>query len=150
LTATPAAGSTFTGWSGGGCSGIGTCTVTLSAATTVAAAFSATGGFTDNPLVAATTVGKAVHVTELRTAIAAARARNGLAAFAWGETLTAGTTTLKAAHITELRTAVTQIYQALGRLSSLPPFTDSTLVPGQTAAKAAHIQELRSAVSALP
>src|SRR5947208_15051783 len=39
LTATPAAGSTFTGWSGGGCSGTSTCTVTLSAATTVTATF---------------------------------------------------------------------------------------------------------------
>src|SRR5881296_2808654 len=39
LTATPAAGSTFTAWSGGGCSGTGTCTVTLAASTTVAATF---------------------------------------------------------------------------------------------------------------
>src|SRR5207245_2370790 len=29
LTAVPAAGSTFTGWSGGGCPGTGTCTVTV-------------------------------------------------------------------------------------------------------------------------
>jgi hypothetical protein len=33
-------GSVFTGWSGGGCSGTGTCTVTLNAATTVHATFS--------------------------------------------------------------------------------------------------------------
>src|SRR5439155_17221215 len=33
LTATPAAGSTFAGWSGAGCIGTGSCTVTLSAAT---------------------------------------------------------------------------------------------------------------------
>src|SRR5206468_3823127 len=39
LTAAPAAGSTFSGWSGGSCSGTGTCTVTLSAATTVTATF---------------------------------------------------------------------------------------------------------------
>jgi hypothetical protein len=39
LTATPATGSTFSGWSGGGCSGTGACTVTLSAATTVTATF---------------------------------------------------------------------------------------------------------------
>src|SRR5436309_3569823 len=38
LTATPAAGSTFSGWSGG-CTGTGSCTVTLSAATTVTATF---------------------------------------------------------------------------------------------------------------
>src|SRR5207247_6685833 len=40
LTATTVAGSTFTGWTGGGCSGTGACTVTLSAATTVTATFS--------------------------------------------------------------------------------------------------------------
>jgi hypothetical protein len=39
LAAAPAAGSRFAGWSGGGCSGIGTCTVTLSSATTVTASF---------------------------------------------------------------------------------------------------------------
>jgi hypothetical protein len=38
LTATPAAGSTFTGWSGA-CSGTGTCTVTISADTSVTATF---------------------------------------------------------------------------------------------------------------
>src|SRR2546428_5495349 len=39
LTASPATGSTFSGWSGGGCTGTGSCTVTLSAATTVTATF---------------------------------------------------------------------------------------------------------------
>ena len=39
LTATPGVGSSFTGWSGGGCTGTGTCTVTLTAATSVTATF---------------------------------------------------------------------------------------------------------------
>jgi uncharacterized repeat protein (TIGR02543 family) len=39
LQATPAAGSTFTGWSGGGCSGTGSCAVTLTSSTTVIATF---------------------------------------------------------------------------------------------------------------
>jgi hypothetical protein len=39
--------------------------------------------FTDNPLVARSTAVKASHITELRTAIDAARLRNGLTAFAW-------------------------------------------------------------------
>jgi glucose/arabinose dehydrogenase len=39
LTATPAAGSVFTGWSGGGCAGTGACTVTVTGATAVSAAF---------------------------------------------------------------------------------------------------------------
>lgn len=39
LTAAPAPGSTFVGWSGGGCSGTGLCTLTFNAATTVNAIF---------------------------------------------------------------------------------------------------------------
>ena len=39
LTATPTAGSVFAGWSGGGCSGTGTCVVTLNSSTTVTATF---------------------------------------------------------------------------------------------------------------
>jgi uncharacterized protein DUF4082/List-Bact-rpt repeat protein len=41
LTAVPATGSTFSGWRGGGCGGTGTCTVTVSSATSVDAAFTA-------------------------------------------------------------------------------------------------------------
>ncbi|CAK0762148.1 conserved exported hypothetical protein [Gammaproteobacteria bacterium] len=41
LTASAASGSTFAGWNGGGCSGTGTCAVTLNAAKTVTAAFKA-------------------------------------------------------------------------------------------------------------
>jgi hypothetical protein len=41
LTATPDATSDLTSWSGGGCSGTGTCTVTLDAAKTVTASFTA-------------------------------------------------------------------------------------------------------------
>ena len=43
LAATPASGSTFAGWSGGGCSGTGPCVVTLTADTTVTATFNADG-----------------------------------------------------------------------------------------------------------
>ncbi len=39
LTATPDPSSTFAGWSGGGCSGTGTCVVTVGADTTVTASF---------------------------------------------------------------------------------------------------------------
>ena len=39
LTASAAAGSTFAGWSGGGCSGTGTCVITPTANTTVTATF---------------------------------------------------------------------------------------------------------------
>jgi hypothetical protein len=50
LTATPSAGSVFGGWSGGGCSGTGTCQVTLaSATTTVTATFTAIRTVTVTP-----------------------------------------------------------------------------------------------------
>ena len=39
LTAAPSAGSIFTGWSGGGCSGLGKCTVAISGSTDVTATF---------------------------------------------------------------------------------------------------------------
>lgn len=39
LTATPGAGSLFSGWNGGGCSGTGSCTVTMTSALTTTAAF---------------------------------------------------------------------------------------------------------------
>lgn len=44
LTAAAGTGSTFSGWSGAGCTGIGTCTVTMSAAEAVTAAFVPSGG----------------------------------------------------------------------------------------------------------
>ena len=54
LTASPTAGSTFTGWSGGGCSGTGACTLTLTASTTVTATFNVASTTTsvdfDNPV----------------------------------------------------------------------------------------------------
>jgi len=43
LTATPDAGSTFTGWTDGGCSGTGACIIALTAATAVGAAFQSLG-----------------------------------------------------------------------------------------------------------
>ncbi len=44
LSAEPAAGSEFAGWSGGGCSGTGPCVVTVNADTTVTATFTAAVG----------------------------------------------------------------------------------------------------------
>ena len=149
LTAAPVAGSTFTGWSGS-CTGTGACTVTMSSARAVTASFSITSsGFTDDPLVAQTTAVKAVHIVELRTAIASFRALNGLPTFTWTDlTLTPGTSPLQAVHILELRTALSEVYQGL--LMAVPTYTDPTIVAGETVSKAAHVQELRDAVRALP
>ena len=46
LTASPTSPSTFGGWSGGGCSGTGTCTVTMSSAQSVTATFNSSGKLT--------------------------------------------------------------------------------------------------------
>ena len=52
LTASPGSGSTFTGWSGGGCAGTGTCTVTMSSDQSVTATFIAVGPPSDRLTVA--------------------------------------------------------------------------------------------------
>lgn len=53
LNATAASGSTFAGWSGEGCSGTGTCIVTMTAAKNVTATFSVTAGAGDITAVSA-------------------------------------------------------------------------------------------------
>jgi Divergent InlB B-repeat domain/NHL repeat len=65
LTATPASGSTFTGWSGAGCSGTGACTVTMGANQGVTASFKAVASGTSptpSPSCALTTQGARVYV----------------------------------------------------------------------------------------
>jgi uncharacterized protein YgiM (DUF1202 family) len=51
LSATPAADSVFSGWSGGGCSGTGNCTIVLNANTTVTANFSLSTPVTGAPII---------------------------------------------------------------------------------------------------
>jgi hypothetical protein len=107
--------------------------------------------FTDDPLTAGTTVVKAVHIAELRAAIAVLRARYALPVFVWTDpTLAAGTSVVKAAHISELRTALDDVYGQLIPSLPLPTYTDPTIVAGQTVSKAAHVQELRNAARAVP
>ncbi len=143
LTASASSGSTFKGWSGGGCSGTGTCSVTITANTTVTATFSK--AFTDDPLSAQVTPVKAAHVTELRDAINTLRSNNSLSAFSFTDsTLSVGTTQIKAVHVTELRTALNGVYDAVGK--ARPTYTDSTITAGQTTIKKAHIAEIRQAV----
>jgi hypothetical protein len=100
--------------------------------------------FTDDPLVPGVTVIKAVHITELRTAVNQARARAGLAAANWAEAVAAGVL-VKAAHIVELRARLDEARAALGLPAA--SYTDPTLTVGVTTVKAVHIQELRQRVS---
>jgi hypothetical protein len=95
--------------------------------------------FTDDPLVAQSTIIKALHLTQLRTAVNAMRASASLGPLAADSTIGVGQV-VRAQHITALRTALDQARAAIG-LPALA-YTDAT----PTIVKAAHVQELRSGV----
>jgi chitodextrinase len=99
--------------------------------------------FTDDPLVAGTTLVKAVHITELRAAVNAVRAAAGLSAATWTDSSLTNVE-IKAVHISELRSALDAARSALGL--STGGYTDSTLTPGSTIVKAVHVTELRDRV----
>jgi hypothetical protein len=106
----------------------------INAATTIA--------LTDDPLSGCGTIVKAVHITQLRTAINTARASAGLAAFSFTDPSLAGGNTIKAVHVNELRTALSAFLSAIG---VTPTYTDPTISTVVTV-KRAHIQELRDLV----
>jgi Right handed beta helix region/Divergent InlB B-repeat domain len=145
LTATPAAGTVFAGWSGA-CTGSGPCTVVMDQARAVTARFSRV--FTDSTLTQFASVVRAIHVTELRTGIDTLRARQGLAAFGWTDSaIAANATVVKRTHLAELRLAIAAVYAARGLVA--PAWTDVTITPNATVIRAMHITELRDAVGAL-
>jgi hypothetical protein len=143
---TPAPGSYFAGWSGGGCSGAGSCVVTLTADTAVNATYSTTSfTFSDDPLTAGQTVVRVTHILELRSAISTLRSNNGLPPFIYTDpVLSPGATEIKAVHITELRAALDAVY--VQRARPLPMYTDPAITPGAFTVKAAHVADLRLAV----
>lgn len=107
----------------------------------------ACSGFTDDPLTPQSTMLKAVHLTELRARIDALRARFGLTAFAWTDSLLAGGLA-RAIHVQELRTALRAAYAAAIAAAlpvTQPSFADDPLSAG-TPIKALHIEQLRAAV----
>ena len=90
---------------------------------------------------------RALHFLELRTRVAALRARAGLARVRWTDpVLTIGVTAVKRVHVSELRTALNALYDAADR--SRPRYTEDPLVVG-TPIKAVHVVELRNAILAL-
>jgi len=98
--------------------------------------------FTD-PVLNNTVKVKAVHLTELRTAVNAMRAAAGLGAAVFTDpTIAAQSTRIKAVHLAELRTALDQARTALG----LPAisYTDPGLTAGVTPVKAVHWMEVRA------
>jgi hypothetical protein len=99
--------------------------------------------FTDDPLVAHTTVVKAIHISELRQAVNAMRAAAALGAVTFTDS-SLSALPIRAVHLQELRNGLSQARAALG-LSAVA-FTDSTPGNGVTVVKAVHVQELRNAV----
>jgi hypothetical protein len=145
LTATPAAGATFAGWSGA-CSGAAAqCTLTMSAALTATATFSAS--FTDATLTPAITPIRAAHVLELRGAIDMLRTWRGLPGMTWTDpTLVAGTTPFRGVHLVELRSALDAVYVADGLT---PPAWGPPPTPGVTPISATHLEHVRLSVRAV-
>jgi hypothetical protein len=94
--------------------------------------------FTDDPLVPTVTTIKAVHITQLRTAVNAMRSAAGLTPLAADGTIGAGQR-VRASHVTALRTGLDEARASLG----LPPVTYSGPL---TVIRAAHVTELRNGV----
>ena len=103
--------------------------------------------FTNDPLQAGITPVKAIHWTELRTAVNTLRNRYALTSVSWaGGALSPGVT-VSAGHLTELRTALADVYIAAAR--TVPTWHPATITGGSTVITAAQITELRSATRAL-
>jgi hypothetical protein len=151
LTATAAAGSTFAGWSGGGCTGTGTCTVTPVAATTIMATF--------NPVMFTLTVsvqgGGTGAVTSAPTGISCGA--TCAASFASGTpvTLTPAPTTGSvfagwSGACTGSAGCTVTLDQARAVTASFSRvFTDATLTARVTVVRAVHVSELRAAIDTL-
>jgi len=99
--------------------------------------------FTDDPLVAMTTTVRAVHLTELRTAVDAFRASAGLTGGSYSDLAPAGIA-IKTAHIQELRNALDPARAILG-LSAIG-YADPTLTPLASVVRTAHVQQIRDGV----
>ena len=100
--------------------------------------------WTDDPLIAASTEVRAVHVLELRAFINALRTARSMPAVSWTDpSITAGVTPVKAIHLVELRTALDAIYAHDG---VAPPSWTPSLVAGVTVITAAQVEQIRQAV----
>ena len=102
-----------------------------------------TVAFTDDSIIAGSTVIKASHILDLRNAIDAFRNAAGLQPASFSDLSLAGIS-VRAVHVDELRAAVNAARTQL----SLGPtgFTDPALSPASTVVSAVHVMELRQSV----
>lgn len=99
--------------------------------------------FTDDPLIAGQTVIKAVHFTELRTAVNGLRTAASLGAFPFTDPNLSGLP-VKSVHIMELRTALDQARAALG----FTPLAYIHALTSQAAViRAIDVSEIRTAAT---
>lgn len=110
---------------------------------------------TDPSLTAGTTSVKAVHMTELRTAINLVRAYYGLGEYAWASSIISGSTSLAGwkAHILEMRAAIDDV---VSKVNSWDPASTAgnIALPAWTALSdnnpsAAIVQQIRNAIPLL-
>lgn len=106
-----------------------------------APALATTVMFTDSPLAAGTTIVKAGHLAEIRTAVDAVRALAGKAAGAYTDPATAGIV-IKAIHVTELRSTLDDALSVLGLSTGGYTIAVLTGIP----VKGVHFQEFRDRV----
>ncbi len=99
--------------------------------------FASTVTFTDDPIVAGSTVVKAIHFQQLRDAVNQARATAGLTATAFTDPSLAGLP-IRKIHLTQLQYAINEARQSVGLL--VLTFTDNVSV------KAVDINSLRGAL----
>jgi hypothetical protein len=102
--------------------------------------------FTDPTLTAGTTSVKAVHFTELRTAVDAVRTLAGLGAGSYTDAVLNSSVTVKRLHVIDLRTAIDAARADGDVAQSAMVYTDPTITAGSTTVKKAHIDDLRNAV----
>lgn len=95
--------------------------------------------FTDATLAGETV--KAIHFSELRTAVTAMRAAAGLSAFAFTDGPLEGVA-VKAVHVAELRSALNAARSAIGL--AMITFVDPTVTAESTVISAIHATELRA------
>lgn len=98
--------------------------------------------FTDDPLISATTSVKAVHLSELRTAVNTIRTVAGLSSATWTDAALAGTF-VRVVHVDELRNALSEARSAL---TLAPSSFSRSLTAGSSLISAIDFTEIRVGV----